>query len=147
MEKFKKALQHRLICAGLYCAVVLLMIGQSLFSQGNTHVNDFISGFSLGVCVGIEFVVIFYMGKYISALRNEEKLKKLYILENDERIKMIQAKASSSGMAVAIAGLMLGALVAGYFNETVFFTLVAAALFVTFSFLFIKAYYCKKYSE
>lgn len=147
MEKYKRTLQFRLICAGIYSTAVLVLLGIGLFSGGNAQVNDFIAGYSLGLCIGIDLVVIFYIRKYIVALRNEEMLKKLYISENDERIQMIGSKAGSSAIAAAIAGLLAGGLVAGYFNEIVFWSLIGAALFVTFVFLTMRVYYCRKYSD
>ena len=147
MEKFRKSLKTRLVVAGVYCAAVVALIVLGFFRPGDAHVNDFIAGFCMGLCIGIEFVVIYSMAKYIAALRNEEKLKKLYIKENDERIKMIQTKAGSTGIAISVGGLLLGALVAGYYDEKVFFTLVGATVFISLVSAVMKAYYLKKYSE
>lgn len=60
--------------------------------------SDFIAGMSLGMCVGIAMVAIFYIIQMTLALRNEEKLKKLYISETDERIALIRTKAGGTGI-------------------------------------------------
>ncbi len=145
MEKFRKSLKNRLVGACIYCAAVVALIALGVFRPGDAHVSDFIAGFSMGLCIGIEFVVIFYMIKIIAALRNEEKLKKLYIKENDERIKMIQSKAVSSGITLAVGGLLLGTMVAGYYDEKVFFTLVGATVFISLMVSLMKGYYGAKY--
>jgi len=123
------------------------LIALGFFRPGDAHVSDFIAGFCMGLCIGIAFVVIFYMLKCIAALRNEEKFKKLFVKENDERIKMIQSKAGSSGITIAVGGLLLGAMVAGYYDKAVFFTLVGATVFISLVVSLMKAYYWKKYSE
>lgn len=119
MEKFKNSLKVRLVGSSIYCAAVVTLIVLGVFRPGDAHVSDFIAGFCMGLCIGIAFVVIFYMLKCIAALRNEEKLKKLFIKENDERIRMIQSKAGSSGITIAVGGLLLGAMVAGYYDKAV----------------------------
>ena len=142
MEKFKRTLRIRLIAASLYSVAVLVFL-----AMGATHteafVSDFIGGFSLGLCSGIEAVVIFSMAKYVRALRDGEKLRKLYIEERDERMNMIRSKAGGAAMVVSIAGLLLAALVAGYFDATVFATLICAALVDAFAMIFLKFYYAK----
>ena len=147
MDKFKKALHIRLVCAGIYCAAVIALILLGVFHPGDAHVNDYIAGFSMGLFVGIEFVVIYFISKYTSALRNEDKLRKLFIKETDERLKLIRSKAGSSGIIIAIGGLMLGALAAGYYSETVFITLICSAVFVTVVTVIMKAYYWVKFSK
>ena len=147
MDKYRNALKIRLLFSSLYCAAVVTVILLGMFHPGDAHGNDYISGFSLGMCCGIAFVMISFMVKIWGALRNTEKLKKLYIKETDERIRLIQSKAGSAGISVAIAGLLLGAVVAGYWNATVFFTLVASAVFISLVVLAMKVFYWTKYTE
>jgi len=147
MDKYRNALKIRLWFSALYCAAVVTVILLGMFRPGDAHGNDYISGFSLGMCCGIAFVMITFMIKIIGALRNPEKLKKLYIKETDERIRLIQSKAGSAGISVAVAGILLAAIVAGYWNATVFFTLIAAALFISLVVLAMKAFYWSKYTE
>ncbi len=145
MEKFKKTLRTRIAFSVLYCSFVLVLMGLGVFHTGGERVSDFISGFRLGVCLGVEFVAVLYIIKSGMALRDEEKLKRLYIKETDERIQMIRSKAGSSGMFVAMGGLMLGAIVAGYFNNVVSLTLIGASVFVSLVMVLLKVYYLKKY--
>ena len=147
MERFRKTLKQRILLASLYCLAVLTIIAFRVFRPGDLHVSDFIAGMSLGMCVGIAMVAIFYIIQMTLALRNEEKLKKLYISETDERIALIRTKAGGTGIVFSICGLFLGAMVAGYFSAAVFFTLVGAAIFVTFVVSCLHGFYWFKFTK
>jgi predicted membrane protein len=147
MEKFKKTLKIRMLLTGLYCLLIVALVALGLFRPGDAHVNDYIAGMSLGLCTGIASVAIFNVIRMALALRNEEKLKKLYVSETDERLSMIRTKAGGTGIVFSIGGLLLGAMVAGYFDAAVFFTLVGAAMFVTLVVGCLKGYYFVKYSK
>jgi hypothetical protein len=147
MEKYRKTIKQRIGFAALYCAAVLAVIGLGLFRPGDAHVSDYIAGMSLGMCLGIAFVAIFYMVMMARALRNDERLKKLYISETDERLMLIRTQAGGTSIVFSIAGLLLGALVAGYYSAEVFFTLVGATLFVSLVVGCLKGYYWVKYSK
>lgn len=58
----------------------------------------------------------------------EKELKKLYIKENDERTIMIMQRTGAIGINMFIIGLGFGTIIAGFFNEIVFFTLLVATL-------------------
>lgn len=64
-----------------------------------------------------------------SALRDEAKLKALYIKETDERSLAIEEKIGGIGINLIIAGLGLSTVVAIYLNQTVFLTLLGAFAF------------------
>ena len=147
MEKFKKVLRQRMMLASLYCLAVIAIIAFGVFRPGDAHVSDYIAGMSLGMCVGIAFVAIFYIVQMALALRNEEKLKKLHISETDERLTLIRTKAGGTGIVFSIAGLLLGAMVAGYFNAAVFFTLVGATVFVALVVACLKGFYWFKFTK
>ena len=101
--------------------------------------------FAMGAITGIMFVMVIFMRKYIMALRHEEKLKALFIEENDERNKFIYAKIGGAGMNIAIMSATLSVLIAAFFNETVFVTLIGVTVYISFVKLFLKIYYNKKY--
>jgi len=148
MEKFKATLKKRLAVALLYNAVILILLvfGVFFMSKGSSdYIRGYVSGYNLGFCVGIQFVTIYLMVRYYKAIRNEEKLKALYIYENDERNKFIQTKIGGLGINIAIAGLAIGTIVSGYFNETVFFTLSAAMIFTALVKGILKIVYSNKF--
>jgi hypothetical protein len=60
---------------------------------------------------------------------------------------LIRTQAGGTSIVFSIAGLLLGALVAGYYSAEVFFTLVGATLFVSLVVGCLKGYYWVKYSK
>jgi hypothetical protein len=148
MENYKVSLKKNLFLAigGLALYVAANFVFYFLAAaQTQSHVSEFLRGFhSGGVGAGLAFLTILVV-RYISALGNEEKLKKMYIAQTDERKKMIIRQAGSLCAAVSIFSLALATLVAGYFNTTVFLTLLCAELFITLVFVSLKLYYKNKY--
>lgn len=140
MEIFKQKLRNRLIFAGIYCAIILILI----FVAGYIGLNDSATSFALGFGVGIEAVMIFFIVKCIIALKSEDKLKKLYIEEHDERQKHLNAMVGGAGINISILFLALAMLISNYFNQTVFLTLLAVIMFVILLKLTLKIYYNKK---
>lgn len=148
MEKFKETLKKRLWCGLIYNIVILFLLVFGVFDMvtgSNEHITDYISGFNLGVCVGIQFVMLYYLGKYIAALKDESKLKELYISENDERSKFISEKIGGRAVNIIVLGFGLATVVSGYFNVTVFFTLLGALIFSVLVKFILKVYYNKKF--
>lgn len=147
MEKFRQTLQLRLRLAGLYNAVFLMVVASGfvhLNNGGNGHLQEFIIGCNVGFCIGIQLLVIYYMGKYSQALKSNEKLKKLYIYENDERRKLIKAQVGGVGINVVIGGLAIAMIGAGFFNNTVFFAFLGALIFSALVKGTLKLYFNRK---
>ena len=140
MENFKQTLRRRTIFTGLYCAVILILIVASVVFK----VSDLATTFTLGFGLGIEAVMVFLMVKSLGALKDDEKLKALYIAENDERQKFINAKIGGVGLNFSMLVLSLAMLVFNYFNHTIFLTLLAVVLFMVAVKLVLKLYYSKR---
>ena len=84
------------------------------------------------------------MIKYRAALKDEAKLRLLYNQENDERMQAIRAKAGIPMVLILSLALVLGGMVIGYWNETVFVVLIGVALFQLLVSLCVKVYYRNK---
>ena len=152
MEEFKKKLLQRqyLILIGLFVAASSILTISRSFDIDNQaidaeHLRDFIEGFQLGITTCLLGILLFYAAKYLAAIKNAEKLKKLYISETDERKLFILQKSGSSGMNFIMYCLAVGTAVAGNFNATVFFTLLGTCLFVVLVRAFLKIYYHFKF--
>lgn len=102
---------------------------------------DFAWGFQAGAIGGLELVLVFLTVWYLISMRDEKALKKLYIQENDERTLMIMQKTGAIGMTVCSIGLAFAAVIASFFDQTVFFTLLGSAVFTAVVRGALKVYY------
>ena len=140
MENFKRKLRNRIIITVIYCVIVLALT----IVAAITDFNDSATAFNLGFGTGIGAVAVFFMIKYCGALKNEEKLKKLYIEEHDERQKHVDALVGRTGINIIILLFVLAMLVSHYFSRTIFYTLLAATLFTVAVKAILGVYYNKK---
>jgi len=69
---------------------------------------------------------VFDIIKLSLAINDETKLKILYNKEHDERLKTIRSKAGMPIIAITSVLMIIAAIIAGYFNIVVFYTLVIA---------------------
>lgn len=148
MENYKEKLKKRVLWSPvLFVSIVLISIfGVVYKTQRSTeHIDGFITGFHLGFTAGILAVAIFYTIKYSIALRNEEKLRKLYIEEHDERTQYINSQIGGVGIAIIMIGLGVSTVIAGFVNEVMFFTSLGALFFTITVKLGLKLYYNNKY--
>ncbi len=144
MENFKKTLQRRIALTALYCGLTALFLVLGNLLGRRFQASDFAVGFATGAFTGIELVMVYYMSKYLGALKDESKLKALYIEETDERTRYIQSKIGGVGINVILGGLGLATVVSGFLNQTVFLTLMAALIFALLVKGALKLYYFKK---
>lgn len=150
MEEFKKALQRQriLLVSGLLCACAAICLSARFFEKEATtsdFASGYISGFQVGVTVFLLGILVVFIAKHTLALRNPAQLKKLYIATTDERQRFIKQKTGSIGLNVISYGLIVSTAVAGNINDTVFFSLLGACLFVVTVQGFLKLYYRNKY--
>jgi len=141
MELFKKKIKTRIV---LLCAVLLLFVAILLYNQfgANVTIKDSLAfSFQCGFSAAGSLVLVFWLFKYRTSLKDEAKLRLLYNQENDERMSTIRAKAGIPMVLILSMMLVLGGMVIGYFNETVFVILVGVALFQLLVSLGVKMYY------
>lgn len=141
MELFKKKIKTRIV---LLCAVLLLFVAILLYNQfgASEALKDSLAfSFQCGFSAAGSLVLIFELMKYRSALRDEAKLRLLYNEEKDERMSAIRAKAGIPMVLILSMALVLGGMIIGYFNETVFVVLIGVALFQLLVSLGVKFYY------
>ncbi len=142
MEKFRKKVEKRLKIDTMICACSLALYFALIFLTKGA--SDFAQGVSMGVFIGMEFVAVYNLARTYATLHNEEKLKEMYIKETDERNIAIQKETSQKGSTISMAGTAMAAIAAGFFDEKICFTLVAALLFSALVTIIVNAYYNKK---
>ena len=150
MEKFKNVLKKRLVFAGVFNGLAVIFIaltGMYAHSTilGSEHITDLIRGFQVGLFIGIQLVMLTYVGKYTKALKSEDKLKKLYIEENDERTKLIEDKIGGVGFNFVLGAIATATVMAGFFHQIVFITLLGVLIFIVLVKGFLKIYYRNKF--
>jgi hypothetical protein len=144
MDAFRKTISRRLWTGRIFVLLVLVLNIAQRFIDFESVVPDNIFAFSLGVTLGAEFLGILLLAKYSKAMREEEKLKELYIAETDERNMMIRTKTGGVAINIIMGVLVCAILVAGVWSEVVFYTLFATLLFVALLKGTLKLYYKKK---
>ena len=141
LMKFKAKLQKRNRWAAAYNFFVVLIIVFNRTLGNRLAISDMAHGFTVGFFVGIQLLVVIGMFKIQSALRDEAKLKALYIKETDERTLAIEEKIGGVGINLIIAGLGLSTVVSIYLNQTVFVTILGALAFSVLVKFSLKIYY------
>lgn len=144
MEQYRKNLKIRI---ALFCVVILIFVGILLYNQFGASValkDSLVFSFQCGFSAAGALVLVFWMMKYRAALRDEAKLRLLYNEENDERMKLIRAKAGVPMVLILSMALVLAGMIIGYWNETVFVVLIGVALFQLLVSLGVKIIYRNK---
>ena len=152
MIEYRKVLKSRLILLVIctLAAVAIVVIGTVLAGQAETESGTFSDGFTRGFPVGLfsgaVAVAIFIIVRYIRALGNEEFLKKLYIIENDERKKMIRQSAMGKSFFFTAGALVVAVTVASFFSiNEITLTLMAVLIAHVLCGALLKLYYYLKY--
>jgi len=142
MEQFKKRLVVQQICLAIGITLLIAVFIVSLNIESTpSAAGHFIEGFQAGITVTLVGLFVFLIVRARVAIKDADKLRKLYISETDERTLLIRQKSGSAGMNIVMYGLIIGAFVAGNFNEVVCLTLLGACLFVGLVRGFFKLYY------
>ncbi len=144
MQAYAKKIRRRVAVLIVLAIAAAGLIAVNMFipaGAGGDHARGFRAG-ALTAMIGLAAALSI---RYAMALKNSEKLKKLYIEETDERAQMMFQKSGSTGMTFLIGFMLASGCVAGFFNMTVFYTLIALALFTSFVRAAFKLYYMRKY--
>ena len=131
-----------LISIVLLVFVAILLYNQ--FGASDALKNSLAFSFQCGLSASGSLVLVFWLVKNRRALSDEAKLRLLYNQENDERMSAIRAKAGIPMVLILSMALVLGGMIIGYFNETVFVLLIGVALFQLLVSLGVKFYYMRK---
>lgn len=129
MKVFKK----KTIIKMVFCCIVTILaalFGIFFVFSGDsfTMANDVLAGFQQGLILAMGVLSLINFMKLSAAVKEEKKLQMLFNKENDERQIYIRKKAGMPMMMFTSGAMILAGVIAGYFNETVFFTLVIAAI-------------------
>lgn len=159
MENFRKQIKRRMttnvvfavLFAVLMAVLVILdmnnawsMVLPAEFTGGDESL-DFLAGFRTGFCTSVIGFAVVRAIIYARTLKDEKKLKAMYIKETDERNLLIAQKTSSAGFVVTIMGLAVASVVVSFFSRTILYTLICVILFVAIVKAVFSIYFSRKY--
>lgn len=153
MESYRKKLQtQNTICAiGILVLVLLNTVVRIyiptpgiMLPQGSESFHDFYEGFIGGVSTGFGLLLVVNIFLNARAMRNEERLKKQYIKEHDERSRQIWMLSGANAYWFDAFGLLLAAIVAGRFSLIAFACLLGSLVYICIVRGILKIYFCKK---
>jgi uncharacterized membrane protein len=148
MENYKNTIKKRTVVMIVVCLTVVVVYVVNLFhdfGRLNENFSDYIKGFQLGLIIVLLIFLAGLMRKYFVALKNEQSLKKLFFEETDERAQMISEKTGGNVIIVCAICILIAGIIAGYFNEIIFFTMTGCCLFLLVTRKALKLYYKEKY--
>jgi hypothetical protein len=132
MEKFKVKIKGRIILFSIMSLIaVLLGAYNSLYlsNSGNETMSEgIVSGFQFGLILGIGMLSLIHMIKLNMIIKDDKKLKVLYNKEQDERMQSIRSKAGMPMLMITSIMMLTAAIIAGYYNIVVFYTLITVAI-------------------
>lgn len=155
MEQYKEKLKITNFFLSICCIVLavfaILAVGSEVgwFSilhpaTGDSHWKSTWYGYIFGATIGIFSAMLGFLIRNIRAMKNEKKLKELYVKEHDERTIRIQTLAGNTTMKCLLWMGLVATIIAGYFSITVSTTILACAFVSSAVNLVFIAYYSKK---
>lgn len=155
METYREKLKIQNVILAVGCVTlavfsVLGFLGEAGIvnlapAAGDSHWHSQWRGFISGASLGILALLLFGLIRSLLALRDEKKLKKLYVKDSDERQTQICTQAMSAAMRTAPILGLVAVVVSGYFSMTVSLTLFASVFAVSLVTIAFKLYFMKKY--
>lgn len=155
MEQYKEKLKLTNIFLIIGCVILALFAIAAIGSElgwlhilrpvaGDSHWQSHWYGFITGVSCGIFAFMLAGLIRNVRALKDEKKLKKLYVKEHDERTIQIQTLARNTAMQILLLGGLVAVVIAGYFSITVSLTILACIFTASITSLLLVGYYSKK---
>lgn len=152
MELFREKLKVQNLAIAMCCFILAIfsflaaagqagIIGFMEPATDNSHWQSMWRGIVTGMSFGIMIVMIAFLIRNVLALKDEKKLKKLYVETNDEREIQIWTAARSTAMQLFLMVGVVAAIVAGYFSMTVSITIIACMFLQSITGFFCMLYY------
>ena len=155
MEQFKAKLKVETAITAFLCVILLLFTLLGFAAEagivnltpvtGDSHWQSMWRGMISGASFGVLVLMLIGLIKSIRALKDDKKLKKLYIQTNDERQIQIWTSARATSMQVSLLLGLVAGLIIGYFNMTIGVTIIALETLHAFIGFGFKLYYSTKF--
>lgn len=147
MEAYKKTVRRRMVLC-IFLAVIALALAVYIFGMYGSEPDGsmgegFITGFPCGICIGLFLMCVFTVFRCMAMLRDEKKLRLGYNRDNDERMKLIRAKAGYPFSVVTAVAMIIVGLLLARVNMTASLTAIACACGQLIVSVVFKAVYSK----
>ncbi|MDE5946873.1 MAG: hypothetical protein K2G63_06200 [Oscillospiraceae bacterium] len=133
MNAYKNKLKLRMVFSSVMSVVMLVLMimeNKGFFNASDIVLKeDFFRGFINGMSLAVIFTSIINCIRYISMLKNKEKLKKYYIRENDELKNQIVSDVGKNEYYFLVYGLAIGIVIGGYINIYMFWSFYIALMY------------------
>lgn len=156
MEQYKKKLRSENIVLVIVIVILAGFLALTFAGEegllplapvgGDSHWQSSWRGFCGGMAFALLAMMVVGLVRNLMALKSQEKLKKLYIRQNDEREWEIYTKALCAAMRVCLLLGLAAVVIVGYFNATAGLTLLIAIFCASWICVVFKFYYRKKLS-
>ena len=142
MEEFRKKIHTKLIVMQIMCvlAIASLIVYQILTRDSESY----LSGVLYGVTGAMVALGIGYSVRFNMALKDNVKLKEMYIQQSDERNKQILKESARTSNTIYLFVTAIAAIVAGSFSQTVSMTLSIMIVVNSFIGVGVSIYYNRK---
>lgn len=144
MEDYKKTIKRR---RTLFILIALIAAGIGIYDgliMNSIQSDNIVFSFQCGLAIGIGFLATIKLFRYSKVLKDDMQLKIEYNKENDERSKSIRSKAGMPMLMITSGLILLAGVIAGYFNELIFITLIVVAVCQLTIGTVAKVYYIRK---
>ena len=155
MEQYKETLKvtNFFLCIG--CLVLAVFAILSAGSElgwfhilkpiaGDSHWQSSWNGFVMGASCGVFARMLVMLIQNRQAIKDEKKLKKLYVKKHDERTVQIVTLSRNTAMQILLLTGLVAVVIAGYFSITVSLTILACIFAASIISLLLMAYYSKR---
>ena len=155
MEQYRNKLKIQNWLCGIGCAILavfaILAIGSEfgwfhvlIPATNDDHWRSTWYGYIFGTSIGVFAVLLTCLIRNCRAIRDEQKMKKLYVEANDERTIQIQTLARNTAMQILLCMGLVATVIAGYFNVTVSITIFVCIWVSSSVSLLLTWYYSNK---
>lgn len=142
MEEFRKKIHRELIVMRIMCVLVIASL--FVYKILTRDSDSYFSGVLYGVTGAMVALGIGYSVRFNMALKDDVKLKEMYIQQTDERNKQILKESARTSNTIYLFATAIAAIIAGAFSATVSMTLSIAIVIYSLIEVGVSAYYNKK---
>lgn len=147
MDNYRNKVKKRVAWLSIFIVFVFFICIYDVFFLSRSEVlktpGNMMQRFQIALIIGLGGVAGFHRSRFARALKDEHELKLLCNRENDERMKAIRAKAGMPVLMICSVAILIAAIAAGYFNITIFYTLLITSAAQLMLGLILKIYYMK----